>query len=132
LQAPEALQHVSYTHPFVDRRLVEFMLAIPPAVVVGPGEPRRLMRRAFSGLLPEPVLRRRSKASFGGMYDRWLAPLAAEMLAAPDRLQVVERGYLERDSLVERLAAFQRGADCNVEQLRVAILLEYWLRRLPV
>jgi hypothetical protein len=108
------------------------MLAIPPAVVVGPGEPRRLMRRAFAGLLPEPVLRRRSKASFGAMYDRWLAPLAAEMLAMPDRLQVVERGYLERDSLVERLAAFQRGADCNVEQLRVAILLEYWLRRLPV
>jgi asparagine synthase (glutamine-hydrolysing) len=129
-QTPEPLQHVSYAHPFTDRRLIEFMLTIPPAVVCRPGEPRRLMRRAFAELLPEPVLRRKSKASFAGMYDRWLAPLAAGMLREPERLQVVERGYIERESLLERLDAFQRGADCNLEQLRMVILFEFWLRGL--
>jgi len=128
LQAPEPLQHVAYSHPFADRRLVEFMLAIPPAEVVRPGEPRRLMRRAFAGFLPEPVLLRKSKASFGGFYDECLAPLAQEMLRDPARLRSVELGYLDRDNLVERLGRYLGGADSNAGQLRVAILVEFWLR----
>ena len=30
LQVPEPLQHLSYTHPYAHRPLVEFMLTIPP------------------------------------------------------------------------------------------------------
>jgi asparagine synthase (glutamine-hydrolysing) len=128
LQAPEPLQHVAYSHPFADRRLVEFMLAIPPEEVVRPGEPRRLMRRAFAGLLPEPVLLRKSKASFGDFYDQCLTPLAQEMLRDPRRLRSVELGYLDRASLVERLGRYLAGTDSNTNQLRIAILVEFWLR----
>jgi asparagine synthase (glutamine-hydrolysing) len=128
LQAPEPLQHIAYSHPFADRRLVEFMLAIPPREVVRPGEPRRLMRRAFAGFLPEPVLLRKSKASFGGFYDQCLTPLAQEMLREPVRLRSVELGYLDRASLVERLGRYLAGTDSNADQLRIAILVEFWLR----
>jgi asparagine synthase (glutamine-hydrolysing) len=128
LQGPEPLQHVAYSHPFADRRLVEFMLAIPPEEVVRPGEPRRLMRRAFAGLLPEPVLLRKSKASFGEFYDQCLTPLAQEMLRDPGRLRSVELGYLDRASLVERLGRYLAGTDSNADQLRIAILVEFWLR----
>jgi asparagine synthase (glutamine-hydrolysing) len=128
LQPPEALQHVAYSHPFADRRLVEFMLAIPPGAVVRPGEPRRLMRRAFAGFLPEPVLLRKTKASFGGFYDQCLTPLAQEMLRDPARLRSVELGYLDRASLIERLNRYLAGTDSNADQLRIAILVEFWLR----
>ncbi len=131
LETPEALQSISYSHPFAHRPLVEFMLSIPPAEVCRPGEPRRLMRRAFAGLLPEAVLRRKSKAAFGGAYDRCLAPMAAEMLAHSAAIRCVERGYVDRASLLDRLEKFEKGLDCNLGQLRVLILFEFWLRSLP-
>jgi asparagine synthase (glutamine-hydrolysing) len=128
LQTPEPLRRFSYTHPFAHRPLVEFMLTIPPAQVCQPGEPRRLMRRAFQGLLPGVVLRRRSKASFGDAFDRALRPMAADMQRHPERLHTVERGYVERASLLDRLDRYAQGLDCNAGQLQAIILLEFWLR----
>jgi asparagine synthase (glutamine-hydrolysing) len=128
LQVPEPLLHLSYTHPFVHRPLVEFMLTIPSEVVCGPGEPRRLQRRAFRDLLPERVLHRRSKASFGDAFGAALRPMAAEMARHPDRLRVVELGYVDRGSLLARLERYGQGLDCNALQLQTVILFEYWLR----
>ena len=130
LQTPEGLEHVAYTHPLADRPLIEFMLSIPPAEVCRPGQPRRMMRRALAGILPEMVLQRKSKAAFGGIYDQCLAPMAADMVAHPGLIQSVEMGYLDRASLLDRLDKFQRGLDCNLPQLRVVILFEFWLRSL--
>jgi asparagine synthase (glutamine-hydrolysing) len=127
LQTPEPLQHLSFTHPFAHRPLVEFMMSIPPAEICRPGEPRRLMRSAFQRLLPPAVLRRRSKASFGDAHQRAIQPLAAEMLASRN-LRVVDMEYIDRESLRERLDRFQRGLDCNAAQLQNVILLEFWLR----
>lgn len=128
LQAPEALQHLSYTHPFAHRPLVEFMLTIPAHVVFGPNQPRRLMRRAFVGLLPKVVLSRKSKAAYTASYRRALMPLAAEILKRPAGVQLVERGYVNRQSLTNRLERFTQGLDCNESQLRLLLVCEFWLR----
>ena len=128
LQAPEALQHISFTHPFAHRPLVEFLLAIPAQVVCRPNQPRRLMRRAFSGLLPPLIAGRKSKAAYISTYIQPLIPLAAEMVSHPDAIQVVQRGYMDRVSLVDRLAKFTQGIECNEGQLKLAIIFEFWLR----
>jgi asparagine synthase (glutamine-hydrolysing) len=127
LQPPEPLQHLLYTHPYAHRPLVEFMFSIPADIVCRPGEPRRLMRRAFHDLWPPELRRRRSKDSFGGVFLEALRPLAQMLLAQP-RLQVVERGYLEPSSLKARLQQLTQSLDCNEPQLRQVILLELWLR----
>jgi asparagine synthase (glutamine-hydrolysing) len=128
LQAPEALQHVSVTHPFAHRPLVEFMLTIPPAVVCRPGEPRRLMRRAFAELLPPAILKRRSKTTYEKVYRQALVPMAAELLKRPEDMRMVESGYVNPRSVMERLKRFTEGLDCNSSQLRQLILFEFWLR----
>jgi hypothetical protein len=128
LQAPETLQHISYTHPYAHRPLVEFMLTIPSSVVCRPGEPRRLMRRAFSTFLPSLILRRKSKTLYHTAYREALIPLASELLQRRD-LGVVDYGYVDRRSLVERLTRFVGGIECNESQLRQLILFEYWLNR---
>jgi asparagine synthase (glutamine-hydrolysing) len=128
LQVPETLEHISYTHPFAHRPLVEFMLTIPPAVTCRPGEPRRLMRRAFAGLLPPSILKRQSKAAYSAVYRQSLLPLAAEVLRDTAKMRSVELGFIERDSVTERLQAFTHGLDCNESQLRQIILFEFWLR----
>jgi asparagine synthase (glutamine-hydrolysing) len=129
LETPEALQPLTYTHPYAHRPLVEFMLSIPPAVVCGPGETRRLMRRAFSGLLPESVLKRRSKGSYGDAFRAALAPMAGEMLRTPGDIRLIEMGLAESASLLSRLDGFIQGLESNDHQLRNLILFEYWLRR---
>jgi asparagine synthase (glutamine-hydrolysing) len=128
LQAPEALQHISYTHPFAHRPLVEFMLTIPPAEVCRPGEPRRLMRQALAGILPPAILQRKSKATYADVYRQALIPLASAMLAEPGGILSAEYGFVDRKSVTERLGRFLQGLECNDPQLRQLLLFEFWLR----
>jgi hypothetical protein len=50
------------------------------------------------------------------------------LLGDVHRLQVVERGYVEPESLRYRLDRPVHSLDCNHPQLRLIILLELWLR----
>ena len=127
LQPGEPLQHLDYTHPFAHRPLVEFLMTVPTDVLCQPGEPRRLMRSAFSDLWP-PVLReRRSKGLFNAPWQEALRPVARALLK--DRqLHLVERGFVERTSVLARLERLSVGLECNESQLRQIILLELWLR----
>ena len=128
LQPPEPLEHLAYTHPFAHRPLMAFLLSIPAEILCGPGEPRRLMRRAFQSIWPAPLHQRRSKDSFGGVYLDSLRPLAAMLLQDTHPLQVVERGWVDSQSLKKRLELMLHSLDCNEPQLRNIILFELWLR----
>jgi len=127
LQAPVSLQHLDYTHPFAHRPLIEFLMTVPPDVLCRAGEPRRLMRRAMSDLWPPKLRKRRSKGLFHTPWMEGIQPIARNLLNGP-RLQVVERGFVDRDSLRSRLERLTAGLDCNEHQLRQIILLELWLR----
>ena len=128
LQPPEPLEHLYYTHPYAHRPLVEYMLSIPADIVCRPGEPRRLMRRAFRGLWPPELRKRRSKDFFDSVFLESLRPIARSFLKAPRKLQVVERGYIDPDDLAGRLDRLSNSLECNEPQLRQVILLELWLR----
>jgi hypothetical protein len=128
LQAPEPLQHIAWTHPFAHRPLAEYLLAIPASQVCAPGLPRRLMRRAFAPLLPPLILNRKSKAAYVSTYRDALMALASALAADTSNIQVVERGWIDRASLLARVERFRQGLDCNEPQLRQLLLFEFWLR----
>ena len=127
LQPSEPLQHLGYTHPFAHRPLVEFLMTVPADVLCRPGEPRRLMRSAFADLWPPKLRERRSKALFNAPWQEALRPLARALLKAR-QLHLVERGFVERTSVLARLERLCAGLECNQSQLRQIILLELWLR----
>jgi asparagine synthase (glutamine-hydrolysing) len=127
LQPCEPLQHLDYTHPFAHRPLVEFLMTVPAEVLCGPGEPRRLMRSAFSDLWPLKLRERRSKGLFNVPWQEALRPITRTLLKSR-RLHVVERGIVDRTSLLSRLKGLSLGLDCNASQLRQIILFELWLR----
>ena len=126
-QAPESLQDLDYTHPFVHRPLVEFLLAVPASVLCRPGEPRKLMRSTLSHLWPVKLRKRRSKSLFNAPWQEALRPLARVLLRSK-RFHVVDHGFADRDSLISRLRSLAVGLDCNEAQLRQIIVLELWLR----
>ena len=127
LQPPGPLQHLDYTHPFAHRPLVEFLMTVPAHVLCRPGEPRRLMRSAFSDLWPIKLRERRSKGSLNHPWQEALRPVARALLKGR-QLQLVERGFVDRTSFRSRLERLSAGLECNQSQLRQIILLELWLR----
>ena len=126
LQPAEPLQHLDYTHPFAHRPLVEFLMTVPTNVLCRPGEPRRLMRSALSDLWPLKLRERRSKGLFNAPWQEALGPLAQTLLKK-SKLQLVERGIVDRGSVLSRLERLSVGLECNEAQLRQIILLELWL-----
>jgi hypothetical protein len=86
------------------------------------------MRRAFNHLLPSAILQRRSKAAYTQVYRQALIPLATQMLSQPGQIRLVAHGYVDGPSVMERLARFLQGLDCNELQLRQLLLFEFWLR----
>ena len=127
LQPPDLLRRLDYTHPFAHRPLVEFLTTVPTDVLCRPGEPRRLMRSAFSDLWPLKLRQRRSKGLFNAPWQETLRPLARSLLET-QQLHLVERGIVDRASVRSRLERLCIGLDCNESQLRQIILLEFWLR----
>jgi len=61
LRGQKRLSGVDLLDPTMDRRLVEFCLAIPGDQFLKDGQTRSLVRRMMSGVLPEPVMAERRK-----------------------------------------------------------------------
>ena len=88
--------------PFIDHEVVEDLFPIPDWTRVGPGRPKRLLRRALRPRLPEAHFAA-PKRGFVGPTAMWLrnelAPILADELSA-DRIRRL--GYFDPD-IVDRL-----------------------------
>ncbi len=117
---------IELSHPYLDRRLVEFLQAIPHEQRIRPGETRSLMRRALRGLVPEKVLNRQTKrgpeeAMLRAIVREW--PQLQAMFSSP---RVQDHGYMNAELL---LAAFERALHgCKTSSFTATICLELWLR----
>jgi len=58
--------------PFLDRRLVEFSLAVPPEQKIGGGFTRRIARQGLAEFLPKKIQLRPDKANLGWNFVRGL------------------------------------------------------------
>ena len=67
-------------HPFMDKRLIEFCLAIPPEQKLHQGWSRMIMRRGMNGILPEKIQWRSGKTSMSPNFRRGLLHLDREIL----------------------------------------------------
>jgi len=62
--------------PFLTTELVDFTLGLPESYIVGPdGTPKRLLRQALRGLVPDTILDRRDKIGFATPEATWLLSL---------------------------------------------------------
>ncbi len=134
LDVPSHPPGVVYTYPFLHRPLVEFMMAIPGEQLSAPGRTRALMRRAFEGLVPARILRRVSKGYYPPAALRAVRPLAA-MLLPVDRLEVVQRGWIEPRRLDDAIRQLTDGGGESGADVYRVLRLEQWLlsrhRRAP-
>ncbi len=80
-------------HPFHDRRLVEFALALPENQRQRGTERKFVLRQGLRGILPEPIRRRQSKAEFSWFFAEQLERQAGAALF--DRLEIAAQGWID-------------------------------------
>lgn len=58
--------------PFLDHKLVEFVMGLSPCLKIHNGEMKYIMRKAMRGIVPEVILQRRDKMGFVTPEESWL------------------------------------------------------------
>ena len=110
-----AAEGIDWRHPFLDLRLLEFMLRTPP---VPWARHKRLLRRAMAGRLPAATLKRRKTPL---VEDLAGASLSRAMPPMP------RGGPIEAYVSVRDLPEIPADAEQAQSLLRVAVL-DHWLR----
>ena len=57
--------------PFCDHRIAEFVFALPPSLLMGEVQTKRLLRESMRGVLPEGIRTRWNKQGFRPPQDQW-------------------------------------------------------------
>ncbi len=108
--------------PFLDHRVVELSLALPPELARG----KEALRQAFAEVLP-PETTARAKTGFGVPLDHWfreeLRPMAEDLLLGDDR------GLFRRETLELLLREHAARRADHGHRLWCLCALELWQRR---
>jgi asparagine synthase (glutamine-hydrolysing) len=121
---------IEVRHPFLDRRLFEHVLTLPPCHLFRLGERKPLLRRALAGILPDSVRLRHDKVSLGGLVDFSLkkeVDRVRGLLAAP---LVAELGIVDGGAVRQAFELYAGGErSAALRSLWYVVTVELWLRR---
>jgi asparagine synthase (glutamine-hydrolysing) len=119
---------MEFRYPFLDSRLVEFVMANPSHQRTRGGERKRILRAAMAGVVPEAVRLRRGKGDWTDSMDRALVALCRATPPLPLRDESGRLGrYLDRrgaEALIRRYLERDRDLRWEVWSL---IALDWWL-----
>ena len=115
-------------YPYLDRGLLEFMLAIPREQLVRPTQRRSLMRRALVGIVPDEILNKKGKAfavrsSLIAISSNW--PHFVEMTR---HMVSSSLGIVDTESISNVLERARCGETTPIVTLMRTIDIEGWLR----
>ena len=123
---------VEARYPFFDRRLIELCLSLPARQKLGQGWTRLILRRAMSGILPETVRWRPSKADLSPNFYTRLLDRDQQMLESvilEDHSELDP--YLDISSLRRAYEAYYQnplGRQDDSINIFSAVNLAIWLR----
>ncbi|MBI5050450.1 MAG: asparagine synthase (glutamine-hydrolyzing) [Nitrospirae bacterium] len=114
--------------PFLDHRFMEFIATIPLEYKLKGRIKKYILKKAFNGLIPEAIFKRR-KAGFGVPLYRWLRhelkDYISEILLSR---QSVERSYFKPDAVKILLSEHISGRIDHSTKLWTLLMLELWHR----
>lgn len=86
---------IEYRHPFLDRRIIEFAMALPEEQRWWRDQTKFVLRQAMRGLLPEKVRQRITKADFSHVHPRAMHGQGGERLF--DSLIIFRLEWVDRE-----------------------------------
>jgi asparagine synthase (glutamine-hydrolysing) len=122
-------QGMAFRHPWLDKRLVEFVMAVPTDQTIRGGLRKIVLRNAMQGILPEKVRTRRDKAYPSALFRRGLQKRArARVEGLLNHTRMAEAGWVLEEPLRQHYARYVAGELDTGRPLWRAITLELWLR----
>ncbi|PIV24363.1 MAG: hypothetical protein COS40_02065, partial [Deltaproteobacteria bacterium CG03_land_8_20_14_0_80_45_14] len=118
-------------HPFYDRCLVEFLIAIPEESRWRGKWPKALLRESMKSILPETVRMRKGKAEFSCMIDIELKERQSiKIMELLGTSMLADCGIVHSDLLQQQFKKYQSALSQNGFRITFEILvwLELWYR----
>lgn len=114
--------------PFCDHRIAEFALRLPPHLLMGEIQTKRLLREAMRGILPEGVRTRWNKQGFRPPQELWFQSSAFLQLACDTFANV---GFRQNAYWIPKwwdgaLSRIQRGEGDLNPVLWQPLVIEWW------
>jgi asparagine synthase (glutamine-hydrolysing) len=126
---------VEWRMPYLDRRLIDYVLTLPPRVRFNSGQRKYILRKAMAGILPDKVRDRRGWAEFSQLYHRGIRGAERDKV---DQL-VSDSRASQRDLVSPRLARQAWGSYLKIqgdyhaiEVLLAFLRTEIWLRHIEL
>jgi len=119
---------IEITYPFLHRPLVEFLMAIPFDQKLRGAETRSIQRRALHDIVPNEILRRKSKGGIAETICRSLVQERSRVERLFENSSLSNRGYVDMESLRPALKQAFQGARNYLGLLVTTISLEIWLQ----
>lgn len=117
-------------YPFLDSRLVEFVLSIPWAWRTRNGERKRILRSAMDGIVPEAIRLRHGKGDWTDRMDRSLSALCRLNPPAPLENRSGRMGrYLNLKRAEQLVARYLGGARDLRWEVWFLITVDRWLEK---
>ena len=110
--------------PFLDPRIAEFALSLPPSLIWRDGVTKRVVRDALRGLVPNAVLDRSDKVGFETPEEQWFGTNVGRSRLAAILLDGSAGGQWVRSEIERDMAA---GAWRDTGAIWRAVNVELWL-----
>jgi len=116
--------------PFLDYRLVERSLTLPPDKLIYHGMTKQVLREAMKGTLPERIRMRRDKVGFGTPYVEWLRskPFQEFIVKLIDSPEFASRGVITPSKARKLYLEHIKGKVNAARDIWKWINLELWHR----
>ncbi len=118
--------------PFLDYRLVEFVLGLPDDFKIKDGVTKAVLRQGLKGIVPEKILQRRDKMGFVTPEEVWVKETATpQFRQALQEAVAAGKGLLTGDAMAqfEKMAAGQAGYDSCVWRM---ICFGRWVQKFGI
>ena len=114
-------------NPLYDRHLVEFCRDLPWEDQAGGAIQRPLLRKAMSGILPEPIRARTDKPNFDQVLFRGLRSPSATLGASSRESYLARGGFIDPDAWDDALEKARLGFAPDFRAFLITVTLELWL-----
>lgn len=116
--------------PFLDHRLVEFMLSLKPQNAISKGQTKFLLRKSLKGILPDPIRNRKDKKGFSTPADFWFrdqrfSHLINDIISSND---FRNRGIFNAKECQKSYEKHLKGQENNTKDIWKWINTELWFK----
>ena len=128
LDVISAYANIETRHPFLDRRLVDFLLHIPQHLRSWQGMDRVILRRSMTDMLPDAIRQRRKTHQFSDLAERGLMKERSRIEDLLQNSQLDKLGLLDSQLLHRKLLDFWSGEALPFRYFFQPLYLESWLQ----